>query len=114
MRETAITDKILAWLNTQQGCWAYKTHGDPYGRRGTPDILCCYKGLFYAFEVKTPARKDDATVHQKRAIAKIRAAYGTAEIVTDVTDVQSLLGMAGCCALDPSSMDETRCVYIPS
>lgn len=54
MKEKTITNKILKYLKEQPCCFAFKEHGGAYGTAGIPDILCCYKGKFVAFEVKTP------------------------------------------------------------
>ena len=54
MKEKTIADKILKYLKAQSECFAFKEHGGMYGTAGIPDIICCYKGQFVAFEVKTP------------------------------------------------------------
>lgn len=54
MKEKTIADKILKYLKAQSKCFAFKEHGGMYGTAGIPDIICCYKGQFVAFEVKTP------------------------------------------------------------
>ena len=55
MKEKTITNKILKYLKEQPCCFAFKEHGGAYGTAGIPDIICCYKGKFVAFEVKAPA-----------------------------------------------------------
>ena len=58
-----------------------------YGSSGVPDIVCCYKGLFVAIEVK--AGKNKTTALQDKAIAAIRAAEGVA-LVTNETNVDQV------------------------
>jgi len=60
-----------------------------YGTAGLPDIICCIKGRFVAFEVKTPSGK--LTKLQEATIRKIRAAKGEAFKVTNVEDAKSIL-----------------------
>lgn len=67
MKEKNITNKILMCLKEQPCCLAFKEHGGMYGTAGIPDIICCYKGQFVAFEVKTP--NADSYKQAKRASA---------------------------------------------
>jgi len=89
MIEKYIVTAIMRFLKTVPDCFAWKTHGGMYGTAGIPDIVCCYKGLFLAFEVKTPSGK--LTKLQESMIAKIKAAKGKAFKVTSVEEVKSIL-----------------------
>ena len=53
MHEADIVRAILTHLRSLDGCFCWKEHGGPYGTNGIPDIICCYRGRFVAFEVKT-------------------------------------------------------------
>jgi hypothetical protein len=72
MLEKNITNKILKYLKSLDRCFFFKEHGGRYGTSGIPDIICCYKGLFLAFEVKTETGK--LTKLQDVTIEKINAA----------------------------------------
>lgn len=50
-RESYDQARILAALHSR-GAYAVKFHSNALTGSGTPDILCCYRGLFLAFEVK--------------------------------------------------------------
>ncbi|MDD3537375.1 MAG: VRR-NUC domain-containing protein [Eubacteriales bacterium] len=89
MAEKDITNAILRYLKTVPCCFAWKEHGGMYGTAGLPDIICCIKGRFVAFEVKTPSGK--LTKLQEATIRKIRAAKGEAFKVTSVEDAKSIL-----------------------
>ncbi|MCL2194343.1 MAG: VRR-NUC domain-containing protein [Oscillospiraceae bacterium] len=89
MLERDITTAILRYLKTVPQCFAWKTHGGAYGTAGLPDIICCYRGRFVAFEVKTATGKP--TKLQNHTIAKIKAAKGEAFIVRSVQEVQAIL-----------------------
>lgn len=89
MLEKTIVKKIRDYLKTVPECYAWKTHGGQYSQAGIPDIICCIKGRFVAFEVKTPDGKP--TVLQEQTIRKLRAAGGIAEIVRSVDDVKTML-----------------------
>lgn len=70
-------------------CFAWKEHGGMYGYSGLPDIICCYKGKFLAFEVKTP--KGKLSKLQEITIQKIKDANGNAYKVTCLGEVKQIL-----------------------
>ena len=57
MKESDIVKAILKYLKTEPDCFCWKEHGGMYGTAGIPDIICCYRGKFVAFEVKTEKGK---------------------------------------------------------
>ena len=89
MKEKTITNKILKYLKEQPCCFAFKEFGGLYGTAGIPDIICCYKGKFVAFEVKTPSGK--LSKLQEITIEKIRASKGLAYKVTSLEEVKEIL-----------------------
>jgi hypothetical protein len=89
MTEKDITTAIMRYLKTVPGCFAFKEHGGMYGTAGLPDIICCYRGRFVGFEVKTPDGR--LSKLQEITIAKIKAAKGEAFKVTSVEEVQKIL-----------------------
>ena len=89
MKEKATENKIKAYLKTIDGLYFFKEHGGLYGTAGVPDIICCYKGLFIAFEVK--AEDGKATVLQDATIKRIRKAGGIAEVVRSVEEVKRII-----------------------
>ena len=74
-------------------------HTGPNGREymvrmakaGTPDILGCYKGKFFALEVKLPKTRKNVTVVQSMTIEQIRIAGGIAAVVTSEEEALNLL-----------------------
>lgn len=57
--------------------------------RQIPDIICCYRGKFVAFEVKTETCK--TTALQESVINKIQKCGGKAVVIRSVEDVKALL-----------------------
>lgn len=92
MSETDIVKAILRYLKTVDQCFCWKEHGGMYGTAGIPDIICCYRGRFYGFEIKTATGRP--TELQKATIRKINRAGGTAAIVRSVDDVRRILETA--------------------
>lgn len=52
-----------------------------YGRVGIPDIIVCYKGMFFGIECK--AGSNTPTALQTKELAAIRAAGGEAIVVNE-------------------------------
>lgn len=82
MTEAALTAKIIRKLNERPGTFAFKTKGDPRQRRGLPDIICCYRGLFAGFEVKLPGKENNVTELQQETLDQIARADGLACVIT--------------------------------
>jgi Holliday junction resolvase len=89
MAEKDIVARILKYLKTEPDCFAWKEHGGIYGTAGIPDIICCFRGQFVAFEVKTEIGK--LTKLQKTTIQRIKDAKGKAYKVTSVEEVKQIL-----------------------
>ena len=89
MQENTIVKGILAYLRSRDDCFCWKEHGGMYGTAGLPDIVCCYKGKFVAFEVKQP--KGKVTDLQRRTIEQINSAGGAAMVVRSVDEVKERL-----------------------
>lgn len=56
---------------------------------GVPDVLCCYGGRFFAFELKTLTGR--ASPLQVRSLARVKEAGGVAAIVRTLGEVRTLL-----------------------
>jgi len=90
MLEKNITNKILKYLKSLDGCFCFKMHGGRYSTAGVPDIICCYKGVFVAFEVKTVTGR--VTELQRATIKNINRAGGVAVVVRSVDEVKRIIG----------------------
>lgn len=89
MNEKTITKSILRYLKTVPECFCWKEHGGMYGTAGLPDIICCIRGQFVAFEVK--AENGKLTKLQDATMQRIKDAKGKAFKVTCVQEVKSIL-----------------------
>ena len=87
--EKDIVRNIIRYLKTLPQTFVWKEHGGMYGTAGIPDVICCHKGLFLAFEVKTQTGK--ATLLQEITLKKIVEAGGIAALVRSVDDVKKIL-----------------------
>ena len=89
--EGRVKAKIKDYLKNLDKCWYYMPVSNGMGRVGCPDILVCYKGLFFAFEVKSPGKRTNTTPNQDREIEWINRAEGLAIVVDDVEQVKEVL-----------------------
>ena len=78
--ESKIKKKLVAQLKELGAYYFYPVTGG-YGRSGVPDVVCCFKGMFFAFECK--AGKNKPTVLQQMNIDEIRANKGIAVVINE-------------------------------
>ena len=89
MTESAIKVSIQKALK-KAGVWELKVNPGGRMRAGVPDLICCYLGLFVAFEVKRVGGKP--TKLQKYEMNKINDSGGMAFLVTSASQVLAILG----------------------
>ncbi len=90
MSEAEIVTKILEKLRKEGGWWI-KIHGSRYQARGTPDIIGCYEGKFYGFEVKVPGKEGTLTRTQNLQLELIQQSGGISALVTSPEEALALL-----------------------
>lgn len=71
-------------------CWYFSPMMMGYGKKGVPDIIGCYKGYFFAIEVKAPGKIHDTTPWQEKECSAIAGAMGTVMVVDDVEGVRAI------------------------
>lgn len=77
---------ILRYLRNQPECFAFKAD---VSARGIPDIICCYRGRFIAFEVK--GRDEKPTAIQVAQMHRVEVAGGRSYVVETVEQVTRIL-----------------------
>ena len=85
--ESQLVSQIKNYLKSK-GAYCEKIFGGGFQASGIPDILCCYKGLFIAIEVKSPTGKGRASDVQKLKIKAIRDSGGLAFITDNFEEVE--------------------------
>lgn len=88
MTEQQIQKKIVNYLEGQ-GCYVVKVISAT--KAGVPDILGCYKGMFFGIEVKTPKTRHNVSKLQEYNLNKIHAAGGFSIVAADVDTVKGFL-----------------------
>jgi len=78
--ERKVKDKVVAILKEYGAYYFFPATGG-YGRSGVPDIVCCFRGRFLAFECK--AGNNTMTPLQEREINKIIGAGGQAYVINE-------------------------------
>ena len=87
-KESSIQDDIINYLKSV-GAYVVKVHVSSYQTQGTPDVLCCYKGHFIAFELKVPG--ETASELQEYRIEQIQKAKGYACVADSLEKVKEVL-----------------------
>lgn len=75
MLEADIVRKMMATLNAIPGVYCLRTHGGSFQQKGTPDVLGCAHGHFFAIEAKRTS-KDQPSTAQKYVLKKFSQAGG--------------------------------------
>ena len=83
--EATIQRNIIVALRARGAYVAKFSAGDI----GTPDLLCCYKGLFVGLECKQPGNYP--TRIQRHRMEQITAAGGIARVVRSVAEALAVL-----------------------
>ena len=82
MQEAEIVRRILAILNAIDGVYALRTHGGSFQQKGTPDVLGCAHGRFFAIEAKRSAT-EKPTAAQLYTLNKFNEAGGVTFVSYD-------------------------------
>ena len=90
MTEARLRSNIVKALEAYGGIWLV-THADGFSGIGIPDIIGCYEGRFWAFEVKLPGKQHTLKPWQSRMLARINANDGKAVMVTSVAEAMNFV-----------------------
>lgn len=92
-KETALRQRIIKRLRIEKGGFWTHPHGGPFSQAGLPDIIGCYEGRFYAFELKLPIEDGgrELTQLQEYTLERIRSAGGVASLIRSYEDARKLL-----------------------
>ena len=83
MNETQLKTKVLKYLRSFEGVWVWKV-SDQF-TAGIPDIIGCYKGVFFAIELKVG--KNKPTRLQNKVLDMIRNSGGWGNVSYSLNDV---------------------------
>jgi Holliday junction resolvase len=88
--EAKVKKKVVDVLKKGGAYYFFPATGG-YGRSGVPDVIGCYRGVFFAIECKAGTNKPTAL--QEAEMNKIREANGQVLVVNEdnIADVEILL-----------------------
>lgn len=89
--ETSLQSTILKRLNEIEGCKAINIHGNRFTESGTPDIIGCYRGKFFALECKSLTTNQALSDIQRLRIKEWTRAGGAAYVVQSWDEVKRIL-----------------------
>lgn len=81
--ESAFQKKVLDYIESR-GAYKIKIHVSSYQTEGEPDVICCYKGRFCAFELKQGSELSEL---QEIKLELIRESGGVAMEVRDIKQI---------------------------
>lgn len=81
--ESAFQKKVIDYIESRGG-YKIKIHVSSYQTEGEPDVVCCYRGKFCAFELKQGSTLSDL---QEIKLELIRKAGGIALEVKTIEDI---------------------------
>lgn len=84
---SSVVAPILKYLNSLPGCKAINIHGSIYTERGTPDVIGCSKGRFFAFECK----RDDKEDLEKIQYWRLGEWFAAGAVVGGVASVEDVI-----------------------
>ena len=84
--ESAFQTKVIDYLKSI-GAYVIKIHVSAYQLEGEPDIICCHKGKFYAFELKQGSKLSDL---QQVKLGLIKESGGVAMEIRNLEQLKEL------------------------
>jgi hypothetical protein len=84
--ESAFQTKVINYLKSI-GAYVIKIHVSAYQLEGEPDIICCYKGRFYAFELKQGSKLSEL---QEVKLGLIKESGGVAMEIRTLKQLKEL------------------------
>jgi hypothetical protein len=89
-RESRLSRQIQKALKDEFGrdLFIFKVHGGPLMMAGLPDLIGCYRGLFFALETKMPG--GTVSVIQQHVHTKLRRAGARIDVPQSVADALNM------------------------
>lgn len=84
--ESQFQTKVIKYLESV-GAYVIKIHVSSYQLEGEPDLVCCHKGKFYAFELKQGSKASEL---QKIKLGLIQNSGGVAMVVNDLQQLRDI------------------------
>ena len=88
--EKHLQDEAIRYLKSLDDCWFIKTVGGATQSGGAPDLIVCYRGRFYGFELKLGGDYK-LTGRQRLTLKRIREAGGVGMEITSVEQMIEVL-----------------------
>lgn len=90
--EKDVQKKIIADLKkAHPDAFFHKVTLMQYSEAGLPDLLMIKNGHYFGFEIKRPAPLGTVTDLQEKTMERIRAAGGTAEVITSADEANEII-----------------------
>lgn len=90
MLERDLQRRVNKILRQIPGLWFYHPKEGKRGTKGIPDIIGCFKGKFFAIELKSPRLREPAkglAPEQQEVLEEIKQAGGKIAIINNIDDL---------------------------
>lgn len=74
-----------------EGAFVFKVWGSEHMMTGLPDLIGCWQGNFFGFEVKMPGNRLGTTKRQDYVLSLIEKAGGIGQVVCSAAEALSIL-----------------------
>lgn len=91
--ESTFQKKVIDYIKSRGG-YPIKIHVSSYQTEGEPDVICCYKGRFCAFELKQGSKLSEL---QKIKLGLIINSGGVAMEVRELSQVEQVFNKIDTC-----------------
>lgn len=88
--ESRLSRRIMDALRAE-GAFVFKIWGSEHMMIGLPDLIGCYGGKFFGFEVKMPDKRKNTTLKQDYVMDLIRRAGGISQVVCSAEEALNVL-----------------------
>ncbi len=89
MQPEARISRRIRNMVKDRGGFAFKVWGNAQMMTGLPDLICCYRGIFVAFETKTAT--GSVSTRQSYVLRAIERAGGVVKVPRSVADASDVL-----------------------
>lgn len=90
--ESRLSRRIRIVLQSRYpSIFIFKVWGSEYMMRGLPDLIGCYDGRFFGFEVKMPDKRKNVSASQVYVMSLIKRAGGITGVVCTANEAIEML-----------------------
>lgn len=87
--ETKLKNQVITYFKGLKKFWYFKVWQGPFSKAGIPDIIGCYRGVFFAIELKS--KKGSVSALQRITMQMIKYAGGQTAVCYTLDEVKEFI-----------------------